>query len=335
MNKLSTTKEFSWKSFFLRWEWCVFGLLIIINIINANISPKYLNFNNLITVTRSFLDKSFILFPMTMVLLMGEIDISVASIVALSSSVMAVSYQWAGIPMGIAMVICLIVATFCGFLNGFLLTKFPELPPMIITYFGQLLYRGIAEYMLAGQALSDYPKWFRFFGWNNILGLPVMLWAFVICCVLFYFIIERSTFGRKIYAIGSNRVAAKYAGVDVQKIRWIVFSLNGFMSGITSIFLTSRTTSTRSDMAAGYELDVIAMIVLGGVSSAGGKGHLIGPIISVFIIGLLRYGLGLANVNSQYLISIIGALLIISALISNLIELNAKRKRKLVREAEK
>ena len=241
---------------------------------------------------------------------------------------MAICNQWYGVPMALAILICLAVATCCGMLNGFLLTTFPELPPMIITYFGQLLYRGIAEVILKGQALSDYPKWFRFFGWDNILGLPVMLWAFILCIVIYYFVIHRSKFGRKLYAIGSNRISAKYAGVDVQKVRFIVYTAVGFMSGITALFLTSRTTSTRSDMAMGYELDVIAMVVLGGVSSAGGKGTLAGPVVSVFIIGLLQYGLGLANLNSQYLIAITGAHLVISALIPNLLNRRSVKKKK-------
>lgn len=334
MSRLSSEKEFNLKKFFFQWEWGLVILFVLINIINSLMSPNYFVVSKLLTITRSFLDKSFIMFPMCMLLLMGEIDISVASIVALSSTMMAVSYQWFGLPMGVAMLICVAVATLCGMFNGFLLTTFHELPPMIVTFFGQLLYRGVAEYMLKGIALSDYPKWFRVFGWDSFLGIPIMLWGFVVCAVIYYFVIHRSNFGRAVYAIGSNRIVAKYAGIAVEKTRFIVYTLTGFMAGITSIFLTSRTTSTRSDIAMGYELDVVAMVIVGGVSSAGGRGRLIGPIISVFIIGFLRYGLGLANVDSQYLVAIIGALLVISALIPNLLFENAQKKKK-TQEAKK
>lgn len=318
MSRLSSKKEFSLKKFFFQWEWGLILLFLLINIINASISSDYFVVSKLLTVTRSFLDKSFIVFPMCMILLMGEIDISVASIVAFSSTIMAVAYQWGGLPIGLSMVLCLAAAGACGMFNGFLLAKFPELPPMIVTFFGQLLYRGIAEYILKGEALSGYPSWFKVFGWGSFLGIPIMLWVFIGFGAVFYFVIHRSNFGRYIYAIGSNRMAARYSGINVEKIRFIVYTLTGIMAGVCSIFLTSRTTSTRSNIAKGYELDVIAMVIVGGVSSAGGRGRLIGPIIAVFIIGFLRYGLGLANIESEYLVAVIGGLLVISALIPNL-----------------
>lgn len=319
MSRLSSKKEVSLKKIFFQWEWGLILLFLIINIVNASISSNYFVLSKLLTVTRSFLDKAFIVFPMCMILLMGEIDISVASIVAFSSTIMAVTHQWAGVPIGLSMILCLAAAGACGMFNGFLLTKFPELPPMIVTFFGQLLYRGIAEYMLKGEALSGYPSWFKVFGWSSFLGIPIMLWAFIGFGVIFYFVIHRSNFGRYVYAIGSNRTAARYSGVNVEKIRFIVYTLTGIMAGVCSIFLTSRTTSTRSNIAKGYELDVIAMVIVGGVSSSGGRGRLIGPIIAVFIIGFLRYGLGLANIESEYLVAVIGGLLVISALIPNLL----------------
>ena len=153
--------------------------------------------------------------------------------------------------------------------------------------------------MLKGEARSNYPEWLRVLGWDEFLGIPIILWAFAVFAVIFYLLIHRSIFGRYVYAIGSNRIAAKYSGINVQRVRFMVYTLTGFMSAVAAIFLTSRTTSTRADIAEGYELDVIAMVDFRrSVSTSGGRGKLIGPIIAVFIIGYLRYGLGLANLES-------------------------------------
>ena len=335
MDKLSSEKKFRLDKYFLQWEWGLVLLFIIITVINSLISPHYLDISKLVTITRSFLDKAFIVLPMCMVLMLGEIDISVGSTLALSSALMALSYQRWGIPMVFAMLICIIAGTCCGALNGFILTKLPELPPMIVTFFGMLLYRGCAELLLKGVAFSAYPEWLRFFGWDDFLGVPIILWAFAVFVVIFYLLIHRSIFGRSVYAIGSNRIAAKYSGINVQRVRFTVYLLTGLMAAVAAIFLTSRTTSTRSDIAEGYELDVIAMVILGGVSSAGGKGKLIGAVIAVFIIGYLRYGLGLANMESEYLVAIIGSLLVISALIPNLIFEKSRGKNKITTESHK
>lgn len=130
--------------------------------------------------------------------------------------------------------------------------------------------------------------------------------------------LHKTTFGRRLYAIGSNSVASMYAGIHVQKIRLIVFTLTGLFAGVTALFLTARMGSTRPNIAEGYELDAISMVVLGGFSTSGGKGRFIGVIISIFIIGFLRYGLGLINVPSQAMLIIIGALLICAVMLPNL-----------------
>lgn len=146
------------KKFFLQWEWMLILIFLIINIVNASISEYYLNLSALVGITQSFLDKAFIVLPMTFVLLLGEIDISPASTVALSSVIMAVSYNYLGVPMGVAVLICLGAGLLCGMFNGLVLVKFPELPPMIVTLATQLLYRGIALLILEDQACGGFPR---------------------------------------------------------------------------------------------------------------------------------------------------------------------------------
>jgi rhamnose transport system permease protein len=175
-----------------------------------------------------------------------------------------------------------------------------------------ILYRGIAYILLEDQAVGNFPEWFSFLGWGYVFGIPFILILFIVLAVGFGLMLHKTTFGRQIYAIGNNPVASRYSGVKIDKIKIIVFTLTGLMAGITALFLSSRMGSTRPNVASGYELEVIAMVALGGISTAGGKGKMLGPVISVFIIGYLQYGLGLINISSQTLMIIIGLLLIFS-----------------------
>lgn len=310
-------KEFSVKKFFLQWEWLLVLLFILVNITNASLSPFYLDFNNLRDATMTFLDKAFIVFPMVMVMILRDIDISVASIVALASVVMAHLYTL-GVPMELAVLICLVVGAVCGLINGLLIVKFKELSAVIVTLATMIIYRGIAYIILEDQSAGSFPEWFGFFGWGYVYGIPSILLAFVVLAVIFGLLLHKTTFGRRVYAIGNNPTASRFSGVQVDKIKIIVFTLAGLMAAVTALFLTSRMGSTRPNVALGYELDVIAMVVLGGISTAGGKGKMIGAIIAIFLIGYLRYGLGLVNIPAQVLMIIIGMLLITAVMVPNL-----------------
>ncbi len=310
-------KEFNIKSFFFQWEWMLVLIFIIVNIINSSLSPYYLDSNRLLDATMTFLDKAFIVLPMAFIIILGDIDISVASTVALSSVVMAVSYN-AGIPMALAMLICLLVGTLCGFINGILIVKFKELSAVIVTLSTMIIYRGIAYIILEDQASGKFPSWYKFLGWGYVSKIPFILIIFVVFAVIFALLLHKTTFGRRVYSMGNNVTASRFSGVRVDKIKVIVFTMTGFMSAVTALFLTSRMGSTRPNVATGYELDVIAMVVVGGVSTAGGKGRIIGTVLSILLIGFLRYGLGLVNVPAQILLIIIGLLLIFAVMIPNL-----------------
>jgi rhamnose transport system permease protein len=255
---------------------------------------------------------------MVFILVLGEIDISVGATVALSSVIMGVTYNNLGLPMGAAVIVCLLTGTLCGFINGFILTKFKELAPMIVTLGTQILYRGIATMILKDQASGNFPSWFSEIYWGSVGSIPYMLIIFVILAVVFGVVLHKTTFGRRVFAIGSNRVASRYSGIQVDKIRLIIYTVTGTMAAVTAIFLTSRMGSTRPNIAMAYEMDAIAMVVLGGISTSGGKGRFIGAVLSIFIIGFLRYGLGLINVSSQVMLIIIGTLLIGAVMIPKL-----------------
>jgi len=312
-------KEKSLKSLFLRWETLLILLFVVVNIMNASISKNYLNTANLFTAISTFLVKGFIAFPMAYILVLGDIDLSVGSTVALSATLLGVSYN-AGLPMGVAVVIALLCGTVCGLINGLLLTKFTELASMIVTLGTMTLYRGIAEMILGSQSaggLQNVP-WFYNLYYARLGAVPYIFIVFCVLAVAFGFVLHKTTFGRYIYAIGSNRVVARYSGIPVQTIRLVSFMLVGLVCGISAIYYASWMGTVRFDIATGYELETISMVVLGGISTAGGKGNFPGTVISIFTIGLLKYGLGLINVNSQTILMIIGAILIVVVTIPNI-----------------
>jgi rhamnose transport system permease protein len=318
-NNRSLQLEKPWNvyKFFFQWEWLLVVVFVLIHIINSFLSPYYLNANTFFNAPRSFLDKAFIVLPMMFVIILGNIDISVASIVSLTSVLMAVIYN-AGVPMAAALVLALLIGTACGGINGLLQIKFPELPAMIITLSTMTIFRGLAYVILQDRAAGGFPKWFTFFAWGNVGPFPFIMVVFAVAAAIFGLVLHKTSFGRCLYGMGNNLTACKYSGVKTDRVILTVGLLTGLMSAVCAIFLSSRMGSTRPNVAQGYELDVIAMVVLGGVSTAGGSGRIAGPLLAVFIIGFLNYGLGLFNATSQVILIVLGLLLVLSVLVMNL-----------------
>lgn len=312
-------KKFEAKSFFVRWEWFLVLLFLLVNVLNTCISPYYLSGTTLTDAPMSFMDEAYMVFPMALILLLGMIDISVASIVALSSVLMGVSFQ-AGLPMGLAVVLCLLVGTVCGLINGLILARFNErvLPSMIITFATQVIYRGIALIILKDQAVGSFPSWFSYLSWGYVGAIPFELIVFIVFAAFFIVLLHKTSFGRQLYGMGNNLKACEYSGIKTARNKIIIYTMMGFMAGVSALFLTSKMGSTRPDVATGYELDVIAMAALGGFATTGGKGNMIGAVIAAFVLGFLRYGLGLINVSSEIILIIVGLLLICSVLASNI-----------------
>ncbi len=323
---ITATQTKTLRSFLLRWETLLIVLFIAVNVMNASISSNYLNVDNLFTAISTFLVRGFIALPMAYVLVLGEIDLSVGSTVALSATLLGVSYN-AGLPMGAAVAIALLCGTLCGLINGIILTQFTELAPMIVTLGTMTLYRGIAEIILESQSTSNLHNstWFYNLYYAKLGSVPYVFLVFCVLAVIFGFVLHKTIFGRHIYAIGSNRVAARYACVPVQRIRLICYTLVGLVCGLSAVYYGAWMGTIRSDIATGYELEAISMVVLGGISTAGGKGNFPGTVISIFTVGLLRYGLGLANVNTQTILMIIGGILILMVMLPNVLATTTKK----------
>ncbi len=312
-------RKFSLWKILTNWETILFIIFILVIIINSNLSQYFLDPVNLLDTTFNFVEKSIIALPMIYVIICGDIDISVASIIALSSVFMGLG---SSLGAGTLMLILIGITTgiLCGLFNGLLITKI-KIPAIAVTIGTMSLFRGIAYVILGDQAFTKYPSSFGYLGQGYIgkTMIPFQLVLFIILISLFGFILHKTTFGRKLYAIGNNANSAKFSGINVDNMRLIVFTLTGLLSGLASVLLTSRIGSTRPNIANGWELEIITIVVLGGVSIMGGKGNIFGVIISIFLIGFLRFGMGLINVPGKVMNIVVGFLLIIAIMLPGLL----------------
>ena len=318
----------------MTWEVILFLIFVVVIIVNSYLSPYFLDLFNILDTTFNFMEKAIVALPMILVIICGDIDISVAGIIALSSLLMGM-VSAAGAPTGIVVLVGLGTGLSAGALNGLLITRF-GIPAIAVTIGSMSLFRGISYAVLGDQAYTKYPESFAFFGQGYIGNtiIPFELVLFIALAIVFGLLLQRTTFGRKVYAIGNNPISARFSGVRVNRIRWIVFSLSGTMSGLAAILLTSRIGSTRPNIASGWELEIITTVVLGGVAISGGKGNILGVIIGIFLIGFLKFGMGLINVPGKVMNIVIGFLLIFAIMLPGYIR--ALRNRSLLkRQREK
>jgi len=299
------------KTRIMRWEFILLALLFGVVILGVNLHHNFLAPHHLFNGINAFLVRGLIALAMTYCLLLGEIDLSVGSIVVLSATMLGIVFNATGSAM-LGLITALVVGVLCGAFNGLILVKFKELPAMIVTLGTMILFRGLSERILGPANIGGMREveWFANLFHARIGPVPYFFFFFFILAAVFGVIMHKTTFGRYMNAIGSNRTAVEYAGINVSKVRMIVFSLSGFICGVSAIFFSSWVGSVRSDVGLGYEIEAIAMCVLGGMSTAGGKGTFPGVVIAIFTIGLLRYALSLVNVNPETVRIILGALLI-------------------------
>ena len=250
---------------------------------------------------------------MALLIISREIDLSVAANIAVCSLGMGLLSSM-GFGTFFLVIAGLATGTFCGAVNGALVTYF-RLPSIVVTIGTMSLFRGLAQVVLGDQALTKYPSGLTSFGqgyiWSGV-PLPNSFALFLILACLFGFVLHRTVIGRQIFAIGHNPIAARFSGIKVEKIRFWLFVLTGLMAGIAAVLLTGRIGSTRPNIALGWELEIVTMVILGGISIGGGTGTIFGLVLSVFILGLTIFGLSLINVPGIVIAILIGALLIVS-----------------------
>jgi rhamnose transport system permease protein len=291
------------------WELLLLGVAVAVFILNSFASPYFLDPWNLSDATFNFTEKAMIAFAMALLIISGEIDLSVASIIALASTAMGFAVQL-GADTPLLILIGLGVGLACGAFNGLLVTGI-GLPSIVVTIGTMSLFRGISYIVLGDKAYTGYPSDFAFFGQGYVWWvISFELVLFALMAIVFAIILHRTNFGRAVYAIGNNPVGALFSGIRVPRVKFTLFLLTGLMSGVAAICLTSRLGATRPSIAFGWELEVVTMVVLGGVNILGGSGSIPGVVIAAFVMGMVTFGFGLLNVPGIVMSIFIGLLLI-------------------------
>jgi rhamnose transport system permease protein len=291
------------------WEAVLIAVAIAVFVTNSFASPYFLNAWNLSDATFNFTEKAMIAFAMAMLIIAGEIDLSVAAIIALASTAMGVAMT-AGFGTPVLVLVGIGTGLACGAINGFFVARL-GLPSIVVTIGTMSLFRGISYIILGDQAFTGYPDSFAFFGQGYVWWVfSFELLLFAIFAVIYWALLHRTNFGRAVFAIGNNPTAALFSGIRVDRVRFILFLLTGLMSGIAAVCLTSRLGSTRPSIATGWELEVVTMVVLGGVSILGGSGSIPGVVLAAIIMGMVTFGFGLLNVPGIVMSIFLGLLLI-------------------------
>ena len=291
------------------WETLLIAVALAIFLVNSFASPYFLDPWNLSDATFNFTEKAMIAFAMALVIISGEIDLSVASIVALTSTVMGYAVQLGFDTPGLVAT-GLATGLLCGAFNGLLVTGL-GLPSIVVTIGTMSLFRGLSFVILGDQAFTGYPASFSWFGQGYVWWVfSFEFCLFLLLALIYGAVLHKTNFGRAVYAIGNNQTAALFSGVRVGRVKFVLFLLTGLMAAIASICLTARLGSTRPSIALGWELEVVTMVVLGGVNILGGSGSIPGVVLAALIMGMVTFGFGLLNVPGIVMSIFIGLLLI-------------------------
>ena len=308
----------------LRHETLLVLLLVAVLIVLSFQSDRFFTVSNLLNQGRLMTEIGLIAIAMTFVIATGGIDLSVGSILGLTAILAGVFWQNVGLPLPVAAVAAIAVGSFAGFVNGLIITRF-AVPPLIATLATLALYRGLAEGISQARSVRGYPDWFYVLGQGDVLGVPTQLWILFAAAIVASVVLAYTRWGRTVYAIGSNETASRFSGLSVEKTKLALYTASGCAAAVAAVIFVSRVSTTRSDMGTGIELDAITAVVLGGTSIFGGRGTIVGTIIGLCLIQALKNGLSLAGVKGDGTIMLIGAVLILAILASNLFERSGTR----------
>lgn len=298
----------------VRWESMLLVLIAAVTLLNIQASPFFLQASNLSRATRDFMELGIMLLPMVFVIVTANIDLSVASTMGMCASFMGLLHNQ-GVDIWIGAGAAILLGGVAGLMNGALIGPL-GLPSLVVTLGTYAFYRGMAFAMLGDNAARGYPAAFNYLG-QGFVGetrIPFSLVLFLALAVVFGLALHKTTFGRYMYAIGNNEEAARFSGVPVDRVKVAVFGISGIMSALAGIVLAARFGSTRPDIGTGLELTVIATTVLGGINIFGGSGTMLGAVLSLVLIGLVRFGMGLVSVQGQVQDIVIGLLLVLSVM---------------------
>ncbi|MGH9211411.1 MAG: ABC transporter permease [Acidimicrobiales bacterium] len=302
------------------WELLLAAVLVATVVYNTTQSDVYLDVDNFVNLFHLSIEKVIVVVIMTFVIVNGEIDLSVASVMAFAAAVLASLHEGGAVPFPVAIVIALLAASAAGFLQGIVVAK-TGLPSLVVTLAGLIAFRGAARVLVEDRSVGDFPEWFGRLGRRDLVGpLPFALILFFVGLAVGAVVLHRSAFGRKVYVIGNSAEVARYSGIDVGRVKVALFTASGLVAGIAGVLFAARLGSVRANIGDGFELDIITIVLLGGVSIFGGTGNLVGVALSVLVVLNLRNGMSLARVEDTIQTGVVGGLLIASVLAQNLLD---------------
>ena len=297
----------SWEGFLV----CALALIIAMNVA---VAPEFLTFSNQINLFQLSIEKIIVALVMTFVIINAEIDLSVGSMMGLSACAFGWLFQQ-GVPAPLAILICLCIGIAGGLFNGYFIARI-GLPSLVVTLATMIGFRGLARVLVEDRGIGDFPQWFDNLGQQGLAGpVPFGLIAFFALFAGLYVLLQRTGFGRLTYVIGTNRNVADYAGIDTGRHKIIIFTMSGVISAFAGLLFAARVGAVRGDVANGFELDIITMVLLGGVSIFGGSGSLFGTLMAILIVLNLRNGMALVNITGHIQTGVVGLLLIGSVLV--------------------
>lgn len=306
-----------WKRFVRRWEFLLLVCLVVVLIYNSLRVSNFLTGQNQANLLQLSIEKAIVALIMTFVIMCGEIDLSVASMMGLAAAIMAKLYD-AGWNMGLAIAIALAAGLLLGTMNGLFVAKV-GINSLAVTLAGYIGFRGLATMLVEDTSIGNFPGWLTRLGQRGLVGpMTFSILLFFILAVIAIVILHFSGFGRQVYAIGANARAALYSGVPVARTRVMVFAASGFVAALAGVLYAARLGAVRSSTAQGYELDIITIVLLGGVSIFGGVGSMVGVLLSILLVLNIRNGMTIAGITGNTQTGVVGLLLILSVLIPNL-----------------
>ncbi|UKS24513.1 ribose ABC transporter permease [Paenibacillus sp. HWE-109] len=290
--------------------------LVSLIVFFALTTSTFLSTSNVLNVLRQISINAIIAFGMTFTILINGIDLSVGSILAVSQ-VITIGLLFMGVPIVPALIVGLLIGAVLGLINGFVITK-GKIPPFIVTLSMMIMARGFAYVLTGGRPMSFNNEILSFIGNGYIGPIPVPILIMVICLIITSFILNKTKFGRHVYAVGGNREAARFSGIQISKIEMLVYTISGLLAGLSGVILAARMSSAQPTSGSGFELDAIAAVVLGGTSFSGGIGKIGGVFIGALIIGVLNNGLNLMHVSSYWQMIIKGLVIVTAVYVDSL-----------------
>lgn len=291
----------------------VLGMCIIMSIA----SPVFLRTSNLLNITRQVCVSTLLSIGFTVVLSSGHMDLSVGTLMGLCGMVLAKMIKEGGVPVPLAIVITLLLGTVCGALNAAMITIF-RVVPFVATMATQSIFKG-ANYLISNLVpVAGLPSSLVFIGQGYFLGIPVPVYIMIVVIILVWIMMNRTKFGRYVLAMGGNAEAARVSGINVDKMRYGVYMVGGFCTGIASVVMTARTASAQVSAGTGMEMDAIAAVVIGGTAMSGGNANVWGTLFGCLIVGIVNNGLNLLGVDSNWQVIAKGVLILFAVIIDTL-----------------